>query len=178
MKPSTDPTDFQRFWTPKRQQVALLLAEGNSYRETARLANVDPKSVCNWMKIDEFSAEVDRLSLMVGCANRAWRLRVAMRTIKHKLSQQRGYAISDKDVLDWLKYAQSETDGVKIDMAKLVEMLDAGDGPQVDQVGHHSDQRQLDHPARLALVGERVDGEVDAIDAVEVHTDRADDSVN
>ena len=65
----------------------------------------------------EFSAEVDRLSLMVDIAGRAERLRIAMRLVRAK-----GYQ-SDRDLLDWLKYAQSETDGVKLDLTKLAALV-------------------------------------------------------
>ena len=47
----------------------------------------------------------------------AERLRIAMRLVRAK-----GYQ-SDRDLLDWLKYAQSETDGVKLDLTKLAALV-------------------------------------------------------
>ncbi len=68
------------------------------------------------MCVPEFAAEVDRLSVMIGIASRAERLRFAMRVVRQKT---KGNIETDKDLLDWLKFAQSETDGVKLDLPKL-----------------------------------------------------------
>jgi len=40
---------------------------------------------------------------------------------------------TDKDLLDWLKFAQGETDGVKVDAAKLLAAL--GDDPSSSVAG-------------------------------------------
>jgi len=45
---------------------------------------------------------------MIGIANRAERLRIANRVIQQKVNET---VQTDRDVLDWLKFAQSETDG-------------------------------------------------------------------
>lgn len=73
----------------------------------------------------EFSAEVDRLSLMVGIASRAERLRIAKRVIRQMVRDD-NYVWTEKDLLDWLKFAQGETDGVKLDMAAIAEAQQHG----------------------------------------------------
>jgi len=124
-------TTAYQFWTPQRSEAAAMLAAGATYGEVARQVNVTKKTVYNWMQDVEFAAEVDKLSLMVGIASRAQRLRYANRTILKQLNED-GSLHTEKDVLDWIKYAQSETDGAKLDLSKLAELLageSGGSGP-------------------------------------------------
>ena len=79
--------------------MAISLASGATKQEAADDAGVDRTTLYNWLKFDEFSAEVDRLSLMVGIASRAERLRIAQRVVRHKAKD--GMPQSDKDLLDW-----------------------------------------------------------------------------
>ena len=108
-EPSTLSRHFT--WDQQRSQAAISLASGATKQEAADEAGVDRTTIYNWLKYDQFSAEVDRLSLMVGIASRAERLRIAQRVVRHK--SRDGMPQSDKDLLDWLKFAQSETDGSK-----------------------------------------------------------------
>jgi len=104
-------------WTPHRERVALDLASGMTIEEVAERNGISRRTVQRWKRHPEFEAEVNRLSLMVGIASRAERLRIAMRVIR-KLGEE-----TDKDLLDWLKYAQSETDGIKLDLTALLEAM-------------------------------------------------------
>lgn len=72
-------------------------------------------------------AEVDRLSLMVDVSSRAERLRITMRAVRQKTPGNK--ILTDKDLLDWLKFAQSETDGLKLDLAKLETAFNADEVP-------------------------------------------------
>jgi transposase-like protein len=105
-------------WTEKATTAALALADGKTRVETAQEASIAESTLYRWLQEPEFSAEVDRLSLMTGIASRAERLRLAKRIIRQRVKD--GAPIrTDKDVLDWLKFAQSETDGIKLDLAAL-----------------------------------------------------------
>lgn len=104
-------------WSKKREEAAFALAEGCTLAETAERAEVDERTIRRWKADTEFSQEVDRLSLMVGIASRAERLRIAQRVARQQV--QGGLVHTEKDLLDWLKFAQSETDGIKLDLAKL-----------------------------------------------------------
>lgn len=107
-------------WTQKREIAALTLARGESRAAAAEAAGVSERSVYSWLNAPEFAEEVDRLTLMVDIASRAHRLRIANRVIRQFVRE--GEAIpTGKDLLDWLKYAQGETDGVKLDMAALID---------------------------------------------------------
>lgn len=106
-------------WTSKREAVALSLAQGDTIAEAADNAGVSSRTVNRWKANVEFAAEVDRLTHMVGISSRAERLRIAMRVVKARTLNQ--FPRSERDLLDWLKFAQSETDGVKLDLTALLE---------------------------------------------------------
>lgn len=44
-----------------------------------------------------------------------------MRVIRQPIHEQTGQAVTDRDILDWLKFDQSETDGVKLDLSQLAQ---------------------------------------------------------
>jgi hypothetical protein len=107
-------------WNEKNTQAAILLSQGHTQQYVADEVKVDRKTIQRWLMDIEFSAEVDRLSMMVDIAGRAERLRIAMRVIRQK-TEEDGTISTDKDVLDWLKFAQSETDGIKLDLTAISE---------------------------------------------------------
>jgi hypothetical protein len=110
-------------WTKKREIAALSLARGETRMAAAEAAGVSDRSVYTWLNIPEFSEEVDRLSLMIEIASRAHRLRIANRVIRQMVREGEDIPTA-KDLLDWLKYAQGETDGIKFDFTKMLN--DAG----------------------------------------------------
>lgn len=114
-------------WNDQRSRAAVLLASGATRDETAAEVGVNRATIFNWLHHPDFAAEIDRLSLMIGIASRAERLRLAMRAVKAKTKD--GIPQSDKDVLEWLKFAQSETDGVKLDLGKLAASLAKDETP-------------------------------------------------
>ena len=117
-------------WTKNRENAAIFLSMGYTVREVSEKVGVTERTIYKWKNRGEFSAEVDRLSLMTDIAGRAERLRIAKKIIRSKIDKETKEFITSKDVLDWLKYAQSETDGVKLDLAALAEaassMADSG----------------------------------------------------
>jgi hypothetical protein len=98
----------------------MCLASGGSQDDAATEAGVSDRTIRNWLAESDFAAEVDRLSLMVGISSRAERLRLAMRVVKQKTAGSG--IVTEKDLLDWLKFAQSETDGIKLDLTKLAAL--------------------------------------------------------
>lgn len=108
-------TQFE--WNEKRTAAAIALAEGRTEQDIADTLELERKTLWNWKQVPEFAAEVDRLSLMVNIAGRAERLRIAMRVARQRVREDG--VDTEKDLLDWLKFAQSETDGVKLDLSKL-----------------------------------------------------------
>lgn len=118
-------------WTEERSKAAVALAEGKTQAEVAAEVDVTDRTLRNWLSDPIFAAEVDRLSLMVGIASRAERLRLAMRVVRAKTKD--GIAETEKDLLDWVKFAQSETDGIKLDLTKVAAALGDTEAPLADR---------------------------------------------
>lgn len=112
-------TEFQ--WTSKKTEAVILDAQGHTAREVAARVGVAQRTIERWRSDTTYMEERDRLSLMVGIAGRAERLRIAHRLIRQRVSAE-GVVLTDKDILDWLKFAQSETDGIKLDLAALTAL--------------------------------------------------------
>ena len=93
------------------------LAEGQSQQAVADAIGVCRKTISNWLCVTPFAAEVDRLSCMIDISSRAERLRLAMRVVRQKVRPM-ALLVTYKDLLDWLKYAQSETTGIKLGFSK------------------------------------------------------------
>lgn len=110
----------------------MLLAEGFTVQHVGQEIGKTERTVYRWMADMEFSVEVDRLSLMTGIASKAERLRLVKRVIRQKATCD-SFLISDKDILDWLKFAQSETDGVKLDIAGLIASVSSDAAPVADR---------------------------------------------
>lgn len=126
-------------WTEQRSRAAVALAEGKTQKQAAEEVEAGERTIRDWLANPDFAAEVDRLSLMVGIASRAERLRLAMRVVREKT---KGDApTTDKDLLEWLKFAQSETDGVKLDLSKLATLAQA----ETPVASSGSDRSSTDH---------------------------------
>ena len=108
-------------WTKTREKAALELAAGATREAAAKAAGVGTSTIYAWLNVAEFAEEVDRLTFMVGIAQRADRLRLAKRVVA-KLAEH-----TERDLLDWLKYVQGETDGVKLDLTQLYHAVTTDD---------------------------------------------------
>ena len=75
-------------WNKKREIAAFSLATGETQKEAAEMAGVSEKTIYNWLTNAEFSAEVDRLSLMIDIASKAERLRLARRVVRFNHGRQ------------------------------------------------------------------------------------------
>lgn len=121
-------------WTEKHEIAAIALAGGDTQQEAGDKAGVTERTIQRWLAVAEFSEEVDRLTFLTGIAHKAERLRLAKRVIK-KLNED-----TERDLLDWLKYAQSETDGVKLDLAELYAAVAANGGAMADSGSRSTDR--------------------------------------
>ncbi len=111
-------------WGKKQEVAAIALANGETQQIAGDKAGVSDRTIQRWLEIPEFSEEVDRLSFMVGVAQKAARLRLANRVVAQMGNN------TEKDLLDWLKHIQGETDGVKLDFAQLLAAV-VQDGDKV-----------------------------------------------
>lgn len=126
-------------WDQSRTTAASMLAVGIPKTQVADEVGITRRTLYHWLDDPEFLAEVDKLSLMAGIASRAERLRLINRLVRQRVAED-GTIESDKDVLDWLKFAQSETDGAKLDLSKLTELLT---GQPQDDVSDNSSNGNL-----------------------------------
>lgn len=110
-------------WSEKARKAALALADGQTRAEAAKQADISERTLYRWLDDPDFSAEVDRLSLMTSIASRAERLRIAKRVARQKVRPD-GTIDTDKDLLDWLKFAQGETDGFKMELETFAASFD------------------------------------------------------
>lgn len=122
-------TAFQ--WDEQRSNAAIGLAAGKTQEEVAEEVGCTRRTLHNWLSHTDFAAEVDRLSLMTDVSSRAERLRITMRVVRAKIKD--GIPETDKDLLEWLKFAQSETDGVKLDLTKVAAALGASETSLADR---------------------------------------------
>lgn len=112
-------------WTPKVNAAAIALAEGYTQVEAAAMAGVSDRTLRRWLAQPEFAVEVDKLTLITGIARKAERVKLAKRVIR-TIGET-----TEKDLLDWLKYIELATDGLKIglspELTELATLLrDAG----------------------------------------------------
>jgi len=114
--------DFK--WTQKAEKAAIALANGETRERASAIAEIGERTLYRWLDEPEFNEEVDRLTFLTGVAAKAERLRLAKRVVK-----QLGVR-TEKDLLDWLKYIQGETDGIKLDFTELLAAV-ATDGDKV-----------------------------------------------
>lgn len=121
--------ESQFSWNETRENAAQGLADGKTQQAVADECGVNRRTVVRWLEHPEFADEVDRLSLMTASATRAYRLRITNRIIRQKVKDD-GLIKTDKDILDWLKFAQSETDGSRSDIADRIAALIAADTAQ------------------------------------------------
>jgi hypothetical protein len=120
MSENEAPQEHQPFkWTETRTLAAIALADGQTQRAVAEALDINEKTVSRWMQHPDFSAEVDKLTFMVGLGSRAARVRLVKRIIAQRVKDDEDVQ-SDKDILDWLKYLQSETQGVRLDLAAFL----------------------------------------------------------
>lgn len=106
-------------WTPKKNKAVIMLAQGHKIEETAEAVGVAKRTILRWKGDIEFMQEMDRLSLMMDVANRSERLRIAMRYIRKLDSKER----TNKDILDWIRFAQSETQGARVDLTDIIAAI-------------------------------------------------------
>jgi hypothetical protein len=112
------------------------------------------RTVQRWLEDNDFSAEVDRLTLMTGIAARAERLRIAKRVVAQRIRKEDGFVHTKHDLLDWLKFVQGETDGIKLDLAALADLAaplaDPGQaGTGQEESAEEPAERVLETPASI-----------------------------
>ena len=105
-------------WTKNRSMLAEAIADGRTIREAAKIVGIPERTAYRWNSYPEFIEEVDRLTLMLGIASKAERIRITKRVVREKM---RGEIImTKKDILEWLEFAAKETDEIRLNLADLI----------------------------------------------------------
>ena len=111
-------------WTTKRHAAAVGLGNGRKQEQVAEAIGVSDRTIRRWLQEPEFAAEVDRLSMESDVAGKAHRLRLVKRLARQRIDED-GFVHSNADLLDILKYARSETDGLKMNLTSELDRLEA-----------------------------------------------------
>jgi transposase len=104
-------------WTKRRIELAETIADGNSVKNAAKICDISERTAYRWNSNLEFSTEVDRLTLMMGIASKAKRLRIAKKVVREKMA---GGVNTKKDLLEWMQFAAKETDEVRLNLADII----------------------------------------------------------
>jgi len=112
-------------WNELRDKAAALLAQGYQKTYVADQVGVSRKTIYNWLEQDDFQLAIDELSLMLGIASKAYRLRLMNQALQQFIDQNGTIDISGFTLLDLLKEARMQTEGVKLgivsELAPLIE---------------------------------------------------------
>ena len=99
-------------WNEDRAKACCMLAEGKSITLVAKEIGCSADTIDAWRGAPEFAAEVDRLTLMTGIALPAHRMRIIKAAIDQRIAED-GTVLSKKDILEWMKLANEEMEGVR-----------------------------------------------------------------
>jgi hypothetical protein len=108
-------------WNDSRRAACTALADGKTQQQAADECDVTTRTIQRWLEHPEFSTEVDRLTVLTGISLRAERLRIIKRVIRQSVKDDQKIR-TNKDILEWLKHAQSETNGTDL-LEQLVASL-------------------------------------------------------
>lgn len=124
------------------QVAAHVLGEGYTVKQAAAAAGVDERTIYRWKHDPDFMQMVDTVTLTTGIANKAERVREAKRIVREVKvwRQQHGKPVSEKDILDWLKYIRDEQEGMRLFSDDQLEQIAnaivfAGSGGADDATG-------------------------------------------
>jgi len=123
--------DGNLIWTHQMGKAAVLLAQGYTNAEVARDEEVDVNrsTITRWRRYEEFEAEVDRLSLMYGLASKPARMRLIQQAARQFIDNEGKIDVSGFNLLDLLKEARMQMEGVQIGILNELEAFDAKAGP-------------------------------------------------
>lgn len=121
-------------WDDQKSDAAILLAQGYQKKEVAESVGVNLSTIHRWLKNHEFSAEVDRLTLMYGIASKAERMRTIQQAARQFMKEDGSLDVSGFTLLDLLKEARIQMEGQRLDILSTITALTAETG-LVDTTG-------------------------------------------
>ena len=105
-------------WTKPRIRAAEALSDGETVKVAADKSGLSTSTIDRLKRKPEFAEEVGRLTLMMGIASKAERLRIAKIVVREKMKG--GMVTTKKDILEWIQFAAKETDEIRLNLADLI----------------------------------------------------------
>ena len=127
-------------WNDKKSRAARMLGEGYTYAETAAEVGVTERTIFTWKHTLEFDMEVDRCSMIYGLASKAERNRLIMKAARQYVKTDGTIDLGKDTLLDYIKEARMNTDGVKLDIVSELASLDAEAGLMAGSRSDGSDE--------------------------------------
>ncbi len=95
-------------WDETKRKAAELQARGELQQSIAKELNVSDRTLRRWAEHPDFQRKVDEIISDIDIAQKAERIKIAKKVIRQKIEQDKD-RLSNKDLLDWLKYIGEET---------------------------------------------------------------------
>lgn len=119
-------------WDDTRDRAAIMLAEARPKKEIYEELGINRGTLYLWEKNEEFSREVDRLSLMYGVASKAHRQRLINKAIQQYIDENGKIDLTGVTFLDLLKEARMQTEGLRLDIFNQIAAINEETGSVVD----------------------------------------------
>lgn len=104
---SKNVTKMTKFvWTEAKLKAAGAIARGEQrLEEIATSLGISRRTIERWQKHPDFQSKIDEIIQDIDLAQKGERIKIAKKVIRQKLGQEN---LSDKDLLDWLRYVGEE----------------------------------------------------------------------
>jgi hypothetical protein len=110
-----------------------MLAQGSTYVEVEKETGINQSSLAYLMKDADFSKEVDTLSMMYGMASKAERVRMITKMAKQFIKEDGNYDISGFTLLDLLKEARMQTEGINLNVLSQLTAINEDAAPSANE---------------------------------------------
>jgi hypothetical protein len=92
-------------WDETKLKAAELIAKGENRQGIAKQLSISDRTLRRWAGHPDFQQKIDEIIAEIDIAQKGERIKIAKKVIRQKLNQKN---LSDKDLLDWLKYVGEE----------------------------------------------------------------------
>jgi len=110
-------------WDDRRDRAAVMLAEARPKKEICEAIGISTKTLYMWEQNEDFSKEVDRLSLMLGTASKSNRLRLINKAIQQMIDENGKIDLTGVTFLELLKEARMQTEGLRLDIFNQIAAI-------------------------------------------------------
>jgi hypothetical protein len=115
--------DKPEWLQPYHEQAAYLLALGKSKTDVAKEVKVTRPALYTWLKREDFARYVDQLTMTVGLANKAERVRLLKQRAKELWDREKDKPSRKHDWLDYSQAIAEETGAYQLGHNVLAQQL-------------------------------------------------------